>query len=196
MPDTPSITLVSRFPYRGQNEEFSNKYHFSGPTPADEAAWKALADEIWASQKTCVSGNVKLVKAYGYAAGNDHSVAAIDYVALGGALPQGNAAPASSWLMQGDGAVTFRAKRAGGSSKGKPVWCTKYLHGSWVGAGGQDSPHPDVKVALDAHAAKMTNGTLAQGRKWCAPQGQALSAPSGGVWTTTRTLRRRGKRPH
>lgn len=194
MADTPSIVIVTRFNYRGNAEEYSNKYHFSGDTPGTDAAWKTLADAIIASQKTCVPNGHDFVRAYGYAAGNEHSVATVDYVALGGTLATGTlAAPSSGVRHPGDVAMVLRGLRQGKNAKGRNTYCFKYLHGAY--SDGTDNVVTTQKTALLAHGNKMIDGTLPGSAKWCAPQAQPILNVSIMPFVTTRTLKRRGKRP-
>lgn len=196
MPDTDSITIVKRFSYRGTDEEWSNSYHLDGVTPTTDAEWKTLADAIIASEKTCVGSHVTYVRAYGYEAGNEHSVSTVDYVALGGTLVVGTGSGnTGNSKNAGDVAACLRAKRATKSVKGKPVYARKYFHGVAHATATPDAVGPDYKPAIVAHGAKMLDGTLPGGMKWVAPQGEALSNPQCNPFMTTRTLKRRGKRP-
>lgn len=195
MPDTDSITIIKRFTYRGSQEEWSNTYHLEGTTPTNAAGWKTLADAIITSEKSCVRSAVSFVRAYGYQAGNEHSVATVDYVALGGALVTGTLTQGSGAPMAGDQAAMLRCTTTKRSSKGKPVYVRKYFHGGWVDASNTDNITPQMKAALEAHGAVMIGGTLPGSMKWCAPQGEDASIPAASPYVTTRTLKRRGKRP-
>lgn len=191
MPDTPSITIVKKFTYRGLAEEWSNKYHFSGPVPADTAAWKTLADAIIAAERPCVSSVTTFVRAYGYAAGNDFSVAQIDYtlapaVVLAGSYSTGGQVPSP-----GDVAAWVRWY-TGASANGKKIYCRKYFHDVYTSAA--DQLATAQKTAMVTYAGKMIDGTLPNGVKYCGPQGAVLSNPAVGSFVTTRTLKRRGKR--
>lgn len=196
MADTPSITIVKRFQYRGLPEEYSNTYHFSGTTPSDQAGWKTLADAVIAAERMCLGGAVSYVRAYGYEAGNEHSVATVDYVALGGTLVIGGlATPSGATSQPGDVAMWVRMKRPGRSSKGKNVYCRKYFHPAVGTSSDVDLVHPTVRAAMVTLANKLTDGTLPGSFRWTAPQGGALSEPFAGTNLTTRSLKRRGKRP-
>lgn len=194
MPDTPSITLVKRFLYRGNQEEWSNTYHFAGTAPSNAAAWKTMADALIAQEKTFLLNTHSYVRAYGYDAGNEHSVAQIDYVALGGTLVVGANAPTANGVTPGDAAFMLRAK-VGTSSRGKSVYIRKYYHGINVPAGGGDSVGPTQQGQLQTFGNLIctTGGPLPGG--WCAPQGALGSNPLAMPFITTRTLKRRGKRP-
>lgn len=194
MPDTASITTIKRFVYRGNQEEWSNTYHFTGTTPADQAAWKTLADALIAQEKTLFGVNQTFVRAYGYAPGNEHSVAQIDYVALGGALVTGTGSFASSAPTPGDAAFMIRGK-VGTSSTGKSVYIRKYFHGAFCTSADADSLNPAQKAAANAFAAKLIDGTLPGSFKWSSPQGTVPAVVSALPFITTRTLKRRGKRP-
>lgn len=194
MADTPSITIIKRFPYRGLQEEYSNTYHFTGDTPSNEAGWKTLADAVIASEKTMFKSDHQFVRAYGYQAGNEHSVATIDYVALGGTLVTGSLTPGSGESpIFGDAAIVLRGLRAGKNSKGRNTYCFKYFHG--VFNTGNDNVNTTQKAAVLAHGQKMIAGTLPGGARWCAPQAQEILNVSVMPYITTRTLKRRGKRP-
>ena len=44
---TTGLTIVTAFTYRGKaGEEWSNHYWFTGATPADSTAWRALFDAL------------------------------------------------------------------------------------------------------------------------------------------------------
>lgn len=195
MPDTDSITIVKRFTYRGAQEEWSNTYHLDGTTPTSDAAWRALAVAIHASEKTCYVADVKLVTAYGYEAGNEHSVSQQDFLTGSNALQPGTLATGSTTFpMSGDQAYWVRAL-VGVSSTGKKVYVRKYFHGGLTLDTNPDAVHPSARTAALAHATLMLSGSLPGGMKWVAPQGATPTLPTVGQWVTTRTLKRRGKRP-
>lgn len=194
MPDTASITTIKRFLYRGNQEEWSNTYHFTGTTPANDAAWKTLADALIAQEKTMFGIQQTFVRAYGYAPGNEHSVAQIDYVALGGALVIGTGTGISGNAAPGDAAFMIRGK-VGTSSTGKSVYVRKYFHGAIVTSANSDNVSTEQKTAAAAFGAKLIDGTLPGSFKWCSPQGTVPAAVTALPFVTTRTLKRRGKRP-
>lgn len=195
MPDTPSITLVKRFTYRGQPEEFSNTYHFTGTTPATDAAWKALGQAIFAGEGNLYRTSVKLAKIYGYNAGNEQSVYQQDYIGNGETEPQGLITnTAGTILLPGDSAGWLRAK-IGVSSKGKKVYIRKYYHGVFVPDTGGDQLAVGWKQNAENLGTLLLGGTLPGGFKWCGPQGQTATNPVASTFATTRTLKRRGKRP-
>lgn len=195
MPDTPSIVIVKRFTYRGQPEEFSNRYHFSGTTPASTADWTTLATAIINAEKLTVESGVSFVKAYGYEAGNDNSVAQIDY-SISPLTVTNGAIAITGQKCSGDVAATARWYTGASSSRGKKIYCRKYFHGVHQQVEpDQDKLDSGQKTALETFCAKLIDGTLPGSFKYCGPQGAVLSAPEVNQYLTTRTLKRRGRRP-
>lgn len=195
MPDTDSITIVKRFDYRDAPEEWSNTYHLDGTTPTTDALWRALALAIHLSEKECYTSNHVLVRAYGYEAGNEVSVYQGDFTIGGGALAPGVLGEDSGTTrFSGDQASWVRA-RVGLSSTGKKVYVRKYFHGGTRVSTDPDECTASLKAGLVYHAEKMLDGHLPGGMKWVAPQGATPIEPLASRYVTTRTLKRRGKRP-
>lgn len=196
MPDTASITVIKKFTYRDQGEEWSNTYHFSGPTPADSAAWKTLADAIIAKERTFLSTHTKFVRAYGYEPGNESSVWQWNYEGPPDTSVAGVSTWAASAFAPGDAAMTVRWYTGELSSPGgKKIYCRKYFHDVEMNPADPDEVAPSVLTSLNTFGAGMIDGSLPAGRKYCGPQGAVLSAPAANPYITTRTLKRRGKRP-
>jgi len=195
MPDTPSITIVHKFTYRDQPEEWSNTYHFSGTTPANRAAWKSLADAIIAAEKLTQYSTTSFVRAYGYEAGNENSVAQIDYTVAPDAPVVVGTYAGSGRKTSGDVAATVRWYTGASSTRGKKIYCRKYFHGIDASTSDADEVDATHSGVLATFAAKLIDGTLPGSFKYCGPQGAVLSAPQVAAYLTTRTLKRRGKRP-
>jgi hypothetical protein len=194
MPDTPSLTLIKQFDYRGLPEEWSNTYHFKGvATPDDDAAWRNLMLAFWFAEREVIQPSSVLVRAYGYDAGNEHSVAQINFEDV--SLSEKTGANTDAGVnMAGDQAVWIRAK-IGTSSSGKKVYIRKYYHDVPLGATGGDVIHPNTVPRLQALAVKLTDGSVEGGAIWCGPQSEDPTVPFAPNYPTTRTLKRRGKRP-
>lgn len=194
MPDTPSITIIKTIPYRGKAEEWSNTYHFTGTTPSTDAGWKTLADAIIAVEKACYPPSVLVVRVYGYEAGNQHAVGIIDYTAppltpVAGTLPTTNSFP----IQAGDAAGWLRGKTTERGTNGKWKYTRKYFHG--VAADSTGAMNPAQTTAYLALGAKLEDGTLPGSFKWSTPQGLLAGPLKVSDFATTRTLKRRGKRP-
>lgn len=194
MPDTPSITLTKTMDYRGKAEPWSNKYHFSGTVPSSTAEWKALGEAIFASEKPILRSGTKLTGILGYNAGDNNSVAQIDYNAAP-LTPIPGTASGSNPTGPGDVAVWVRWKTPNRNSRGKWIYLRKYFHGMPVSSGAPDEIAPEIKAPLLAHGNKMIDGTLPGGAKICGPQGAVASAPMIAPFTSFRQLKRTGKRP-
>jgi hypothetical protein len=195
MPDTPSITLVKEFPYRGVAEQWSNTYHFTGTTPSSDAAWKALALAIFTTERAVYNEDHALVQSYGYEAGNEHSVAQIDHRSDALSGRQGTNTLTSGQLkVPGDAAVWLRAL-IGVSIKGKKVYVRKYFHGGKCDSGQPDNASTQTRANISAHGTACLAGGWPGGAKWSGPQGQTATLPQSSPFMTTRTLKRRGKRP-
>jgi len=200
------LTLVKRLPYRGDsNEEYSNTYWFDGSTPADPAAWKALADAVFASEKTLLLSSSTLVKAYGYDSPNDSNgeTAAWQYDYLGeGETVPGTFSLGTGTPAPGDSAawVRWRTNRRT-SPGGKIIYLRKYWHPAiLIGVSGGDTLNALWRTAALAHGTKMIDGTLPATRQICgmhnSEDGNDLTTAGIAVaaYATTRTLKRRGKR--
>jgi hypothetical protein len=194
MPDTPSITLVKEFDYRGRPEEWSNTYHFKGAaTPDEDGQWSNMILAVWDEERKVIQSSSKLVRAYGYAAGNESSVFQWDLTGEDPAALVGQNA-VSGINMAGDQAVWIRAKIGTGST-GKKVYIRKYYHDVPLGAQGGDVIHPLAVPLLQTLAETLIDGSILGDWTWCGPQGQDATLPFAPNYPTTRTLKRRGKRP-
>lgn len=191
MPDTPSITINKRMTYRLVPEVTSNTYHFSGTTPTSDADWSALALAIWNAEKPCYPAGVEYVGYLGYEAGNEFAVSIKDYVA-DGVAPIPGTAPHNANIAPGDTAATIRWTTPDRTSRGTRIYLRKYFHEPNFS---NDSLDATYKTALATYGAKMIDGSLPGGFKVCGPQGAVASNPFVAPFVTTRTLKRRGKRP-
>lgn len=198
------VVVIKSFEYRGHAEEFSNEYTFTGATPADAAAWRTLFDALVLQEKTCYPSLVTVVAGYGYdsEAANAHAVWSVDMTVSPNAPVAGTCALNTTDRMSpGDCAVWVRWKTDRLNSRGKPVYLRKYFHGA-INQGGGTIDTPDLvsvpqHTALLALGAKLHDGSFIDARVVKAA-GHTDAIVNHGVSTyiTTRTLKRRGKRPH
>ncbi len=191
MPDTPSITIVKTFTYRGVPEEWSNRYHFSGSTPSNDAEWKSLADAIWTQERKMLRNSVSIAGAYGYVAGNESSVYQVNYADAPNVITAGT--QTGGIQAPGDVAIWVRWKTDQRNTKGRPIYLRKYFHG--IGVTGVDTIDAATRTEMAAYAATMTSGVLPGGAKICGPQGAVAGQVKVPTFTTTRTLKRRGADP-
>lgn len=191
----PALTIIQEFPYRGLPEEFSNKYHFTGPAPGDSASWKALADTVINALRPCFGTEVKFVRAYGYTDGDHPSIWSNDYKVPG--PPQtGSGTYTAGPAAAGDAAAFIAWTTSKRNSRGKVVYARKYfhaVHASSTTAG--DTLLGAQATAMQTFATACLNGTISSVFHLCLPDGTPALAGGPNGWITTRTLKRRGKRP-
>jgi hypothetical protein len=122
MAATPSIKVTKSFTYRGVSRTFSNRYHFAGGTPADNAHWTTLSDAIVTAEKACHFSTIVIVGTTGYAAGSEVPVFSKTYSTAGTLASGGFATP-------GDVAALVRYSTAVRTAKNHPVYLFNYYHG-------------------------------------------------------------------
>jgi hypothetical protein len=189
------ITVTFDMPYRGHTEEWSQQYHFHGDAPEDSAGWHALADALAVQLKTCIGPQERIVRYYGYEDTDDDAVWSEDLVSdgdpvIGTYTYSGDVAP-------GDVAAWCRWKTSRVNSNGKAIYLRKYFHGCDLApsADGEDLLESDYHDALSDFAGWVADGHDA----WpglAGPNGDETFIGSGSsTYSTTRTLKRRGRRP-
>lgn len=121
MAPTPSLKVVKTFTYRGAVRTFSNRYHFTGGTPADATHWHTLMDNVVTAEKAIYTNVVTITEVYGYAAGSEVPVASKAYTTVGTQGENGIRPP-------GDAAAVIRYATTARSSKNHPVYLFNYHH--------------------------------------------------------------------
>lgn len=196
--DRASLTLVKQFAYRGNDEEWSNTYFFTGDLPADAASWKTLADNVVAVEKTLYPSTTKMVRAIGHQAGESVAVWAYDYLAVSEEVA-GTYALTNTTQDAGDSAQWLRWSTDLLTERGKPIYLRNYYHPGFRSTSG----------TADAVAALWQSNADTFGADWiagfadgdaelharCGPHGVVGLVATSSEWVTTRTLKRRGKRP-
>lgn len=186
------VILVKQNPYRGKPEEWSNGYYLSGPAPSTPAAWDALLNACKDAERPANSSATSYVHAYGYLDPEGHADRGLlwdgNLAANQGSMPSLSGAT----TMAGDQAACIRF-RVGQNVKGRPRYLFKYIHFLTDTPG--DALNPDRISRLQAAFEKFRDGTLSGTYKLGAPDGTLAGSPEVIPWKTTRTLKRRGKRP-
>lgn len=165
MAATPSLKVICSFTYRGAAQQWSNRLHFSGGTPADNAAWEALFDDFLNAAVAGVrKGFIGIIPSYvtvekivAYVAGSDISVHEKDY-----SLP--GERTATNFRASGDSATLIRWLTDARTSKGHPVYLFSYVHGAQCQSGDGDDLNTGDRAAAQGYAqhwwdAGFTDGT-------------------------------------
>lgn len=194
------LTVIKRMTYRGNaQEEWSNSYSLDGTPPANDAAWRTLFDELVAAEKGCYNSGSSVIGGYGYNDDSDnaHAVWTVDLTISPNTPVPGTLSSTAGLDVPGDVAAWARWGLDRFNSKGKRVYLRKYFHSVMM----KSTPPYDecsaaTKTALAAFATTMKNG-LPGGRKIIDRKHTDANVVSAGgsTYLTTRTLKRRGKRP-
>lgn len=195
---TTYLTVIKRFNYRGNaNEEWSNSYALTGATPVDSAAWRTLFDALVAQEKLLYWNSTNVIGGYGYnkiPAKGDHAEWSVDLTVSPNVIVPGTFAGGGNGVA-GDQAAWVRWGLDRFNTRGKRVYLRKYFHDGAVATSTPNTLFPAYQTGLTAFAAKMWDGTFAGGRKVCDKNGEVPIGAAVSPYITTRTLKRRGKRP-
>lgn len=195
------VTIKLGYRHGAQTEEWSNKYHLTGPDPANPTEWRTLFDALAAEEKKLVTTRTKIVRAYGYDSDDDdaNSVWGVDLTVAPNAPVVGTMAP-NGTILPSDTAAWIRWKLDRNNSNGKAVFLRKYFHDVMAVASGQpedqDSFYATQKTAFSAFGNLLFTGAGIDGGRHIRDAGGGNVIAMGvSQWLTTRTLKRRGKRP-
>jgi hypothetical protein len=193
------VTLIKDMTYRGLKEEWSNSYALTGTTPADTTAWRALFDAMCNIDKAVMGTDGRIIGGYGYnriPQTGDHAIYSIDLLVSPNSPVVGTAVSTGGYQFSGDGAAWVRWGLDRFNTNGKRVYLRKYLHAGYINSsGGPDALLPAYKTALLLYATKYDDGSLLGSRKVCDKDGNVPIGHAVSDYVTTRTLKRRGKRP-
>lgn len=193
------ITSLKEFTYRGLPEAWSNTYWFEGAIPSDNTAWKSLYDALVLQEKTFLPPAVTLIGAYGYDDNSDdrNAVYHIDMKVSPNAVVAGTYSGGGAAGASGDAAMWIRWGTSRNNTNGRKIYLRKYYHGVYnSGGAGFDALLGTQKTALSAFGAKMMDGSFIDGRTLRSRlHDETLVGHAESTYITTRTLKRRGKRP-
>jgi len=200
MQPSTGITLIKQFSYRGDAfEQWSNTYWFQEPAPNNALEWDSVWVELWNIESLAIPLNSKLVQVYGYDDRTYGSHAVFDHLVepgLAGQFP----VPPSGIDFAGDQAAmvgwkTLRKTNPGG----KWIYLRKYLHDGFVKSVSPDFLEDSYFAALNTYAGQIQSF---RGGLVAAPSKDDPTPPIDTIqsirvpdYVTTRSLKRRGKRP-
>lgn len=196
MADVVGLTVIKKFTYRNDaTEEWSNQYHFTGALPSDDAAWVALFDALVAQEKTLYPSYSAVVAGYGYTS-DDPSQHAQWTHDISASPVAGTYTVGSGHVAPGDAAMLVSWKTSRTNSRGKAIYLRKYFHNAVVNPTNQDVIDAGLQTAAAAFALKLYDGTFIDGRTLRSRgNSETLLTHAVANYVTTRTLKRRGKRP-
>jgi hypothetical protein len=155
-----------------------------------------LRDALITEEKKLYPSYVTVVRAYGYDSDVDNADSV--YQSTLGTPVAGTLVPSSGTQAPGDAAVWVRWTTSRLAS-GKKIYLRKYFHGAFTAptaSNETDATNATQKTALTAFGAKLRDGTFIDGRTLTARgHTDVLTAHKACDYVTTRTLKRRGKRP-
>lgn len=192
------IVSVKRFTYRDDaSEEWSNRYWFTQAPPTTEVGWRELADYVGFIESAVVFSTTSVVRYYGYDDTDKHAHAVfVADLTLEGAEVPGHLALTGGKAMAGDqaGLIQFKTRRF--NSRGKAIYLRKYLHAGATSDTDLDKIHPTLLSSYQTYATALVDGSVPGARVLrSVTQDEQFSVVAPSSWVTTRTLKRRGKRP-
>jgi hypothetical protein len=142
-------------PFKGGTRQFSNRYFFTGGTPADGSHWNTLFNNVSGDEKTCHSSAVVIVEGIGYAAGSDVPVFQTTSSIAGTVTPTSGA-----YVAPGECAALVRYATAAHTTKNHPVYGFNYYHHIFTVAGSSNCDELDVvqKSTFEDYAAQWIAG--------------------------------------
>ncbi len=188
------VISIKTFSYRGAPEEWSNDYHFVGDPPADDAGWRSLCNDLGALEKDALTGDVEIVRFLCYADDTHDSTYTYDLASFGGVLTGSVAITDEDARVQGDSAYCGRWPTGRRTSTGKPIYLRKYFHGGLHNATDPDRVADSLITAMGVFVEAVASSS----GDWPGMAGPDGVAPTGYYVMpelTTRTLKRRGRRP-
>lgn len=185
MATVPSLRVVKSMPFKGGSRLWSNRYHFTGGTPADATHWHTLMDNVVTAEKAIYLAGVVIVEAFGYAAGSDVSVAEKAYSTAGTLTPVAGAVRTA-----GESAALLRFSTAAVSTKNHPIYLFNYFHGACVPNSStlNDQLDTNQKSAIETYAGSwitgFSDGTITAHR--AGPTGHVATGHVTEEWVTHR----------
>jgi hypothetical protein len=129
MAATPSLLVSYEFPGALASGVCTNRFHFSGGTPASDSAWHTLMDAVVTAMKATLTDYCEITSVKGYTASSDIAASEKAYTTTGTYSSSGKV------FAPGEIAMLLRWETAAKSSKGHPVYLFNYIHGVLLSSG-------------------------------------------------------------
>jgi hypothetical protein len=126
MAATPSVRIVKQTPYKGGTKQWSNRYHFSGGTPADLSHWTTFVNAVWTAEKAALSDDTSGVEAICYAAGSDLPLHTIT-ISGSGSIAAGGSVASSPLEVS----ALLRWSTDQRTSKNHPIYLFSYIRAAY-----------------------------------------------------------------
>lgn len=193
------ITTVKQFTYRGDpTEQFSNTYHFRSAPPSTSEDWDTMFHNLANIEKGVFPTTTHIVAAYGYDNDDEKPVSVWStFLAIGNDAISGTYSPTPGEPeFAGDQASLVSWQLDERDRRGKYKYCRKYLHNGYSQVTTPDHLSPTYKSALLVYAAALDpSGGAFHGGIRARTTAAPVNYHAASDWVTTRTLKRRGKRP-
>lgn len=150
----PSVKVVKQSLWKGVEHRWSNRYHFDGGTPADDAHWQTLFTNIRNAEKLILPSGTGIEEILGYAAGSDVPVASWTGDVAG------TFAPGALLAALPQDAALVRYSTTQRTTKNHPIYLFNYYHSCFYDntANSTDTIGPAYKTALETYASAWLSG--------------------------------------
>lgn len=148
-----SIKVVKTIPWRGDTQEWSNKYHFSASAPTDNTKWTTLSDAVITAEKHIYRTGIEIVHTFGYEGGSETAVFEKSYATVG------DLGAADSFPQASEVVALARWTTDKRSSKNHPVYLFNYYHGAFTKTPGEIDELLELqKTAINTYMAAWVTG--------------------------------------
>lgn len=187
----PSIKLSFTIPYRGGLKDWSMKMHFSGGTPANDAAWTTFGAALYTELEPAIRNDCFLTQLDGYTEDGTPAVFTATHHTAGTFDPSAFD-PQAAYMA----ALLYWTTDAR-NSRGGPIYLRNFVHGAAADPADLDAVASTQLTALEAFAARFddagagfSDGTNTYKR--CGPRGAVGLVGSARPFLSHRVLARRG----
>lgn len=194
MSEAPGFIVTNSFTYRGSTEEWSQKYHHDGTAPSTPAAWRSFCNNFIDAYRLVLGTQVEVLRFQCYEDLSAPTTYTYNLADFSGPFAGEYALSSGEDWASGDTAYLERWNTGRMSTKGKPVYLFKYFHPAAIHEATPDQLAPTLKTAMDTFGAAVMAG-ISGSLKIADKNGNPVTGYYTEPYATTRTLKRRGRRP-